>query len=438
MSEPVSQGGGADNILDVSQPEFGQRLRQLRQERRMSQRVLAGDQVTASYISLLEAGHRVPTLNVAVALARRLDTSLDELLGVDAHLLISSSQPPNSPLLAQVHANDANDIGDHDQARILLEEAIRQARRDGNQQQIVLLGMNLQDVLHAMNDHAARLELLDDMLSLPVVKGSAPTEMSLMTTKASALRDAGDLTAAKQATSAALRHTSDPAVAGGTEHVRLLGVLISVLCELRELDQVKPLVAELLELAAKQGRPSIAGRASWVATMAYTLVDEPDEAYRHLRIALDNLAYPSMSLREWLRFCRAVVRTLLDLERDFDIANSWLENAEAATRIINDPKDYVTVKALRARYELLVGNPGKALEIYESLDIDEADFTPLAVAQIRKDQARALRELDRASEAVEVLRHAADLCERGGAYQMAVQLWRQVDELTRPGRTDNA
>jgi transcriptional regulator with XRE-family HTH domain len=413
--------------LDVSQPEFGQRLRQLRQGRGMSQRDLAGTQLSASYISLLEAGQRVPTLNVAVALARRLETSPEELIGKTARHLLTESEPSDAPLLVQMHANDASDIGDQEEARRLLTEALAQAREEGNQQQIVQLGTHLQEILHLLGAHEARLVLLEELLALPVVRGSVQTELSLLITQASALRESGHLVEARQMAMTAMRRTTDPVVSGGLEHVRLLGVLVSVLCELGDLDQVRPLVQELTSLAAKLGRPSVSGRASWAASMAYALLGESDEAYEHLRVALRDLPYASMSLRDWLRFCRAVVSTLLDLQRDMDLAYEWLQSAEAAARTVCLAKEQTQVRALRARYELLTGNPQGALEIYETIDHDQ--LRPLALAP-HTGHAQALREMGRLDEAADVLRKLANLCERSGAYQMAVGLWRQVDELS--------
>lgn len=59
---------------------FGRRLRELRQRRGVSQADLAGEELSPSYVSRLEAGQRVPTDAVVRLLARRLDCRVEDLL----------------------------------------------------------------------------------------------------------------------------------------------------------------------------------------------------------------------------------------------------------------------------------------------------------------------------------------------------------------------
>jgi transcriptional regulator with XRE-family HTH domain len=58
---------------------FGERLRQLRREARLSQGELAGEGLSASYISLLESGKRSPSREVVHTLAARLGCSSTQL-----------------------------------------------------------------------------------------------------------------------------------------------------------------------------------------------------------------------------------------------------------------------------------------------------------------------------------------------------------------------
>ena len=60
---------------------FGERLRAARLAAGLSQRDLAGDELHSSYVSLLESGHRPPTVQVVTILAKRLGVTPDELLG---------------------------------------------------------------------------------------------------------------------------------------------------------------------------------------------------------------------------------------------------------------------------------------------------------------------------------------------------------------------
>ncbi|MGW0836149.1 helix-turn-helix domain-containing protein [Streptomyces prunicolor] len=57
----------------TKQPLFGQRLRELRRERGLSQAALAGEQISTGYLSRLESGARHPTEGVVSYLAGQLD-----------------------------------------------------------------------------------------------------------------------------------------------------------------------------------------------------------------------------------------------------------------------------------------------------------------------------------------------------------------------------
>src|ERR687886_194167 len=68
-----------------SQPQLGNRLAELRRRAGMSQADLAGGGLSASYVSLIEAGKREPTASILQMLAERLGCSVDYLRdGVEA------------------------------------------------------------------------------------------------------------------------------------------------------------------------------------------------------------------------------------------------------------------------------------------------------------------------------------------------------------------
>ena len=65
---------------------LGQRIRELRQTRGLTQSQLGGAELSKSFISLLEKDRAQPSLETIVLLARRLGTSVDALLGQNGHL----------------------------------------------------------------------------------------------------------------------------------------------------------------------------------------------------------------------------------------------------------------------------------------------------------------------------------------------------------------
>ena len=53
--------------------EIGEKIKTLRNQRRMTQTALAGDQITRNMLSLIENGSALPSLSTILYLAERLD-----------------------------------------------------------------------------------------------------------------------------------------------------------------------------------------------------------------------------------------------------------------------------------------------------------------------------------------------------------------------------
>lgn len=72
--------------------EFGDKLRQLRKERKLTQKELANlIGVKNSVISFYEVGDRTPSLEVLIKLSKALHISTDVLLGIDKSEVINVS-----------------------------------------------------------------------------------------------------------------------------------------------------------------------------------------------------------------------------------------------------------------------------------------------------------------------------------------------------------
>jgi tetratricopeptide (TPR) repeat protein/DNA-binding XRE family transcriptional regulator len=65
---------------------LGERIRELRQNRGLTQEQLAGREFTKSFISLVERGVSKPSVETLAIVARRLGASVDALLGSEGHL----------------------------------------------------------------------------------------------------------------------------------------------------------------------------------------------------------------------------------------------------------------------------------------------------------------------------------------------------------------
>ena len=407
----------------VAQPQFGQRLRERRVKLGLSQRALAGDLVTPSYISLLERGERVPTLDVVVWLAQSLECDLADLLGLGAGELLASSAAGLERQLSRLETQALVEAGDLEEARKGLEAKLSGARAaDDNGAYLLEYGLSLLPVLAATGRHERRLALLEQLLALP--RAAEMGLLSLATDRAATLRELGRLTEAREEVTR-LRALG-PQRVGEREYVRLLGVLISVLCELDEFDAVDPLVDEALTRAGALKQPGMLGRAHWVAGMAYARMDRPADALAQLDRASQHLSFSSMPLLDWLRFCRSQAGVLLDAGEPA-AAERWIAAADTTATMTGLETERMAVDAERGRYELATGHPDRAVEIFGGL-VDSSRLAGPDLVKVLLGMGAALDRLGRHEEAVPVLRRAADLLEASGNFRRAIQVWRQIDQ----------
>jgi transcriptional regulator with XRE-family HTH domain len=103
---------------------LGRRLREIREAAGLSQRDLSFPGCTAAYISRIEKGERVPSLQLIREFAARL--------GVGEHFISHGTHEPVGPGATFVEARVAIRMGDFDVARQLADELLKGARSDGD------------------------------------------------------------------------------------------------------------------------------------------------------------------------------------------------------------------------------------------------------------------------------------------------------------------
>ncbi|MGK3105850.1 helix-turn-helix domain-containing protein [Streptomyces sp. WAC05858] len=409
------------------QPEFGQRVRRRREELGFSQRRLAGDIVTASYISLLESGQRSPTLDLVLHLSEVLQMPLEELTGRDRSSAASTEPGGLDLVIARSAARGAAELGDHARAAELLAAAYTTAAERGTTALQLDLGLALQEELRSAGRQPDRLTLLERLADQEWAKTDPHLRVVLFTELATAQRDTGRLTDARKSAYTALGEIGPAKLTGAFEHVRLLGILISVLCELNDLGQVELLLKEMIALAEGH-RPPVRGRAHWVSSIAYSQLGMATAARHHLDLARAQLTTPDTPVRDWLRFMRSAGNVLLD-DGDPGAALPWLQAAEQVGPMINAPDETTRIVALRARYELAVGAAAQVVEVYPRLIEGSAPLTGPDLVRANLIQAEALADLGRTEEAQALLRRTAALCDELTAYELAVRVWKRIDTL---------
>lgn len=408
----------------IRQPEFGQRLRQLRERRSLSQRDVAGGVVNPSYISLLESGARVPTLEVAARLAQALEVPLQELVG-STMPFSEDSGDRGERLVLDIMTKSALDFGDLDDAETRFRAAYQDATRDGSTISALEYGIALHEVLVLKAGHQERYRHLAEVAALAEQVNVPEVTVKVTVDRASAARDVGKMGEALALVEKAAEEIKSTSLSFTSEHVRMLGVLVSIRCESDNTAEVPQLIDQMIDIAEKIDRRPVLGRAHWVASVAFARLGEPKRAERHFRYAKEALATPATPLWEWAKFSRAAASALLDADADLTEIEQFVRGAQAALSVVEVPGEAGQMRLLEARFALAAGDPAKALE----LSTDEpADLPSSALVRLRVTRGRALRQLERTDEAVTAFRSAAHLCEELDMFRQAAQIWREIDE----------
>lgn len=409
-------------IVGIRQPEFGQRLRRLRKERGLSQRDVAGSVVNPSYISLLESGARVPTLEVVLHLAQAIGVSAEELAG-ESVLPRATGEDSASRLVHGLLARSSWDVGDWADAQARHQRAYAAA---GDPAAALEHGMALHDVLGLRGEHDARYALLADLADTAAGFGVPELIVKIRVDQATAARDCGRLREALAHAEAAAAELPGTELAGTAEHVRTLGVLLSVTVDSGDTGEVGGLIDSMLALADSLGSPTVLGRSHWAASVAYARLGEPERAHLHIAHAHRMLAHPDTSLRDWGRFARAAASALLDTDSALSDIETYLRWMRAAAELADSPRVREHSTLIEARYALREGDPQRACELTSHLPLH---LTTADVVRHHHTHGRALHALGRTAAAIEVLRSAVRLAEEHGNYRMATRIWHDIDRL---------
>jgi transcriptional regulator with XRE-family HTH domain len=411
----------------ISQPEFGQRLRRLRTQRGLSQRDLAVDAVNPSYISLLESGARVPTLDVVVHLARVLGVELTELA---RELALApgdgADRDRDARLVHTLLTSTAIDDGDLAGAERRLTESYRAAISAGDTTGALTEGLALERVLAARADLAGRYRILCELIEVAVPAGIPEALVRVRIDLASAARDVGRLEEAIGHAEQAMREIVGTGFWHSSEHVRLLAVYVSVLSDAGGGAEVARVVDQMLDLAERIGVPATTGRAHWAASVALARQADVERSLGHLRQASEMLANPGTSLRDWAQFSRAAASALMDAGADRTEVTRHMLAARAASAALGNPADATLMASLEVRFALASGDAERAVEL--AAGVDDTPLSAMERVRFMLAVGRALRRLGRADEAATTLRRAATLAEEASAYRRAAQIWREFND----------
>ena len=424
-------------LTPVDDPQaFGARLRSARLRAGMSLRQLQFPGCSASYISRIESGDRVPSLQVINALADRLGVAPTSLLG-----------QPDRPQVDDtlVDAELALRLGELDSAREIYARLAREGHVEVRARALAGLGQ----IAAAEDDADEAVRLLEQARA---ARGDA------FLADVSAVQTLGMLHAQSSRFEEAIRLFGagrDAALARGDRQaaLRMSLLVANSYIDLGALPESNKELADALREAETLGDPELRARTLWSQSRLHTIEGRHDLAATFARRALATLEVA----QDDLSIARAQhLLAYIELERGrADEALALIETALPIVERLGAATERATLRLEQARALVMVGDTDAAREI-------ALDIAPILLGTTRGDAGRLFTTLgdiwaqlgddDRADEmydaAVEALsdhrnphlvrayRQKAALLEQKGDHTGALELLKVAVDTTSAYRVE--
>jgi tetratricopeptide (TPR) repeat protein len=255
-----------------SPAEVGRRLREAREKVGLSQRELAFEGCTAAYISRIEVGARVPSLQILREFGRRLGVSAEFLAMGDA-AAASASAIENAELALR--------LGEDDAATTAYERLLS-GSPTSDEEARALAGLG--EIALRRGDHSEATRLLEEAMAgdLPLADRDGAAErlgraygMSGQFETAFALLERELKQAQERKDSLAV--------------LRFSTLLANALLDSGNVSRAEELLGEALTIADQARDPVDRARVWWSQSRLHTLQQHPDIAARYARMAIDTL-----------------------------------------------------------------------------------------------------------------------------------------------------
>ncbi|MHB8642891.1 MAG: helix-turn-helix domain-containing protein [Gaiellaceae bacterium] len=402
---------------------LAERLRDARLEAGLSQRALARGICTPAYVSRLEKGERIPSLQLLRQLAERIGADADELAcGV--------ARQTRHPLL---DAELALRLGETAEAEL----AFRDALDSGNPSLRARALAGLGQLAFDRGDHREAIALLEEA---DTARSASSSDPSLADTLGRAYALAGE----RESAIAIFEVELERARGRGDliETTRFAVLLANALIDSGAYDRASELLGDALAWTSELRDPVVHARLWWTQSRLHTNQNDPDTAAHYAQRALEVLdltehesyaarahqllahielnrgrplealelldsAYPLIE-RAGNRYERAMfdlerARALMQLDRNEEAAAVALSTTGAIGS--SSPSDAGRGYGLVAQVFAELGDPERALELYEL-----AEAFQTVSHHVRRDiathHAALLEQLGRKDDALDVLKRA--------------------------------
>jgi tetratricopeptide (TPR) repeat protein len=405
----------SDHVDDPA--AVGRRLREARERAGLSQRDLAFEGCTTAYISRIETGNRIPSLQILRELARRLGVSADYL---------ATGQEVAARVDAVEEAELALRFGDPETAR---EKFAAIAEGDQDSEIRARGRAGLGHIAFEAGNHEVAIEEFKRALELwPALEEDAAL--------ADSLGRAYAFTACFEEAIAIFERRLNAAEERKDlmETIRFSVLLANTLTDRGRFSRAEEIIGHALALNEDSTDPITRARLWWTQSRLHVLQNDPERAERYARLALDVLL-----LTEHSRYSALAFHTLAHIKLDQGKAEEALDLLDQGFPLMLEGGNTYEQAIFRTEQ-------ARALVSLERLDeAEQAAREALALFEGHEgDAIRAKVVLGQVHEhrgeteqAIEIYREAVDAPELTSRYK--VETYAKLAELLRQsGRSDEA
>ena len=370
----------------------------------MSQRQLAFEGCTPAYISRIEAGARVPSLQVLEAFAERLGVSVE-------YLATGAERRDDVEELLRGADLDLR-LGERDEAERRYREVLARDGCPEASRARALAGLG--ELALTGGDHRGAISWLEQALR---VDGLPPDEQAAISDR---LGRAYSIVGEFDAAAALFERQLEAAKALGDQLgvLRFSTLLANVALDRGDLTRAEELLGRAIPVAEESRDPLDRARLWWSQSRLHTLENHPELAARYARMALELL-----DATEHLGFAALAFQLLAHIENDRG-------NGEEALRLVEQGYPMIVAshnsfhQALfeleRARALLSLGKPEEAASVAMATLPLLAEASPNDAGRAYTVVADVFKALGDTARAIELYELAAETLPAGDRYLIAV------------------
>jgi transcriptional regulator with XRE-family HTH domain len=396
----------------LKQPEFGQKLRAMRVASGLSQAELAGQGMSAGYLSRLESGARPPTERAVAYLVDRLgiqrsafdETRIDSMAQALAAVISSAEDDDSVARLAKVLSS--NESAD---SALRWQALWRLADYKGRQAQY-----------EEEEAYLTELVALSDELAIPELMVRAHVRLGRCR------RSQGDIEHARLLAAKAL----DLAREGSLPAEEVAGALLALVSAEAESGHLLDARAHSDELSELVGdlTGTMPVQALWTAATVRVRQRDWESAQAFLERALDRLdSHDDLML--WLRLRLAAASLYLQLRPPLtEKAATLLDQAEPAIHLIGFQQQQNELLAIRAHLAFSEGRVAEARALYDRLRDADARLSFRDEMRLEVLHCQLLVHEGRRDEGLARLQELANHAQESVNVDLAAEMWRIIAE----------